>query len=200
MKPEEFRKELSALVRMIPLANQSDKNEAFLAGIKTAGDLLEAIQAARLKKLPESAPSSSKDLGGKSAGAASKEPSSDSQNDPQLLLVVNNNSGIADAGCNITIPFKVYGGIGEVHFMARGLPGLEGRITKLDPLLGSSSNLEGQWTLTVPDSATPGTHQLTLAAIDSKGRVMKEAYFLMVRTRTSLPPRRSPTTVVSGGS
>jgi hypothetical protein len=200
MKPEEFRKELLALVKMIPLADQSDKNEAFLAGMKKAADLIEAVQAAGLKKPLKSASSGSKDFGGKPAGAASKEPSSNSQNNSPLLLVVNKNSGSADAGCDITIPFKVYGGIGEVHFMAGGLPGLEGRITKLDPLLGSSSNLEGQWTLTVPESATPGTYQLTLVAIDSKGRVWKEVYFLMVGKRTSLSPGRSPTTVASGGA
>lgn len=183
LKPEELRKELLALVKMIPLANPSDENKAFLNGMKTAGDFIKIVQAAGLKGSPGSASGGSKDFGGKPVGGASKESSPSIQDDPQLILVVNNSFGSTEAGGIITIPFYVSGYSESVEFAVagvKGLPGLEGRITHLAPFR-SSKLFEGQWTLTIPVSASPGEHQLTLVALDPKDRISKVPYFLTIR-------------------
>ncbi len=199
-KPEEFRKELLALVKMIPLANPSDNSDAFLAGFKKAGDVIKTVQAARLKRSPESASGGSKDFGGKPAAGAQKESTPSSQNDPELLLAVSNNVGSTEAGGTFTIPFYLSGYSESVEFAVAGvksLPGLEGRITRLAPFR-SSKLLEGQWTLTIPVSASPGVHELTLVALDPERRISKAPYFLTIRTRTPQSPRSPPMADVPG--
>ena len=181
LTPKELRKEVAALVKAVPLRDQSEVDKFYLDGLKKGAELQAKISQSFMdkKSREESSRMTAKLLGKILEGYEPPKPAG-----TPMTVDLYNKSGTTTAGSWITIPTSIYGGTELVRVFVRGQP--EGMTSTCafyavkDPLPRLAGNIEWRF----QSSTKAGVYKVTVVAKDADGKEATAPYTLTVANPT----------------